>query len=261
MSITIREILTGGVFVRGTPGEVGTSAAAVAADAILAALAERGRARVVFASAPSQEPMLTALAADRRIDWSRVTSFHMDEYLGIAADHPQAFGRWLADRLPAAARQGLLRIDPTAEPGHEAERYAALLAEAPIDLTCLGVGVNGHIAFNEPGLTRFDDPELVRLVRIDDVSRRQQVDEGLFPSLDRVPTEALSLTVPALMGATRMVASVLGEHKAAAVAAALTGPVSPQCPASVLRTHSAVSMHLDTAAVALVEPSTQPGDV
>lgn len=262
MSGTIRGILTGGVFVRDTLGEVGASAAAAAADAILAAIAERGGARVVFASAPSQEPMLVALAADPRIDWSLVTSFHMDEYLGVPADHPQSFGQWLADRLPASARPGFLRIDSTAEPREEAPRYAALVAEAPIDVTCLGVGVNGHIAFNEPDVTRFDDPELVRQVRIDDVSRRQQVDEGLFPSLSQVPTDALTLTVPALLGAATMVASVLGSHKAAAVAAALTGPVSPRCPGSALRTHRAASMHLDPAAAALIDAhvSPVPGD-
>jgi glucosamine-6-phosphate deaminase len=244
--------LTAGVHVREAAEDVGADAARAAAAAILEALDARGRARVIFASAPSQEQMIASLAADARIDWSLVTSFHMDEYLGLDPDRPQAFGRWLADRLPAAALANFARIDSAADPTAEAARYAALLTEAPVDLTCLGLGMNGHVAFNEPHDARFDDPEMLRVVELDIRSRRQQVEEGLFPTLGDVPTRALTLTVPALTSAAVMVATVLGEHKARAVADALLGPVAPACPASVLRTHPRASMHLDAPAASLV---------
>jgi len=244
--------LTSGVHVRPTAEAAGADAARTAAAAILEALDARGRARVIFASAPSQEQMLATLAADARIDWSLVTSFHMDEYLGLAPDRPQAFGRWLEDRLPAAAQPGFVRIDTTADPTEEAARYAGLLSEAPIDLTCLGLGINGHVAFNEPDVARFDDTELLRVIELDMRSRHQQVEEGLFATLDDVPTRALTLTVPALTSAAVVVATVLGEHKARAVADALTGPVSPSCPGSVLRKHPRASMHLDVPAASLL---------
>jgi glucosamine-6-phosphate deaminase len=252
MNVPTSALLTSGVHVWPTGADAGADAARTAAAAILEALDARGGARVIFASAPSQEQMIAALSADPRIDWSRVTSFHMDEYLGLDPDRPQAFGRWLADRLPAAALPGFARIDSAADPTAEAARYAALLSEAPIDVTCLGFGMNGHVAFNEPGVARFDDPELLRVVELDARSRHQQVEEGLFPTLDDVPTRALTLTVPALMSAAVVVATVPGAHKARAVADALAGPVSPDCPASVLRTHPRASIHLDAAAAALV---------
>lgn len=250
MSMTVSRLLAGGVTVAATPEDVGRQAAGRAAPPILEAIEARGAARVIFASAPSQEPTIAALAADDRIDWSRVYAFHMDEYLGLAPDHPQAFGQWLRDRLPAEAR--LERIDPTADPRSEAQRYAGLVSAAPIDLTCLGIGVNGHIAFNEPAVADFADPELVRVVELDEVSRTQQVQDGLFPDVAQVPSRALTLTVPALVGARAMVATVLGNRKAAAVRQALTGPITSRCPASVLRRHPAASVHLDGAAASLV---------
>jgi glucosamine-6-phosphate deaminase len=219
-----------------------------AAGVIETAVASRGRARVVFASAPSQEAMLAHLADDRRIDWSRVESFHMDEYLGLPMDRPQAFGRWLADRLPEQARPGLARLRTDADVADEIARYGALLRARPIDLTCLGVGVNGHIAFNEPGLADGDDPADLREVALDDVSRQQQVDDGLFATIDEVPVRALTLTVTALLSARSMVCTVLGAHKAPAVARALTGAPSNECPASFLTRHDDIRWFLDAPA-------------
>lgn len=258
MAATNEQALAGGVTVTATPREAGAAAATKAADVILAALAEHGSARIVFASAPSQEFMLAALGEDLRIDWTRVRSFHMDEYLGLPVGHPQGFGRWLQDRLPAAALPGFERILSTNHPAAEAQRYAELLAEAPLDLTCLGIGVNGHIAFNEPDVTRFDDDELVRRVELTEASRVQQVDEGLFPVIDDVPSHAVTLTVPALTGARAMVATVLGERKAHAVLETLNGPVSPHCPATVLRTHPNTSLYLDAGAASMLEETVEP---
>lgn len=246
----------GAVVIEPTEDAAGRRAAAAAADLIVAAQQRRGSARVIFASAPSQEAMLAHLGADDRIDWAAVKSFHMDDYLGLAPDHPQGFGQWLFERLPEAGRAGLERIDATADPDAEIARYSALLAEAPIDVTCLGIGVNGHIAFNEPGDTDFDDVRLVRRIRLDDVSRQQQVDEGLFPTFDDVPAYALTLTVPALTGAAAMVATVIGPQKADAVRAAVQGPLTTDCPASVLRRHPRASLYLDAGAASkLDQPS------
>lgn len=228
--------------------DVGRAAARSVADEILAAVSARGTARVIFASAPSQESMLAALAQDRRIDWSRVRAFHMDEYLGLDMDRPQAFGRWLEDRLPEGAQLERIRTDAATDA--EIARYSDLVAEAPIDVTCLGVGVNGHIAFNEPGSTDFADRRVAREVVLDHASRQQQVDEGLFASLDEVPTTALTLTVPALTAARTMICTVLGPNKADAVARALHGEVSEDCPASILATHPSASWFLDRDAAA-----------
>lgn len=236
------------VILRDTAEAAGTSAGRAAADALAEILQRQDRARVIFASAPSQEQMLATLGADPRIDWTRVDSFHMDDYLGLDPSHPAAFGTWLADRLPSAAQAGLDRIRADAEPDQEAARYGAALAAAPIDLVCLGIGVNGHIAFNEPGDTDFETPERVRLIDLTHASRQQQVDEGLFPDLESVPTTALTLTVPALLAGSVLVCTVLGAAKAEAVAATLAGPVDPGVPATAMLTHPRVQIHLDQAA-------------
>lgn len=191
--------------------------------------------------------MLVHLARDQRIDWQAVQAFHMDEYLGIDPAHPQSFGVWLLDRLPRAVQFERIRTD--GETDVEIARYTELITASPIDVTCLGVGINGHIAFNEPGQTDFADSRLVREVRLDDASRRQQVDDGLFETLSAVPTTALTLTVPALLSAGSMICTVLGTNKADAVTRALLGPVSEDCPASVLRRHRDVAWFLDREAV------------
>ncbi|WP_168211643.1 6-phosphogluconolactonase [Ruania zhangjianzhongii] len=235
-----------------TVAEVADAAAARAAEGILAAIHARGSARVLFASAPSQEAMIARLGSDSRIDWSLVRSFHLDEYVGLSAAAPQSFGQWLEDRLPAAALPGFFRMHAEAEDGvpAEIERYGALIEESPIDVTCLGIGVNGHIAFNEPGVSHLADSALARRVDLDLASRQQQVDEGLFATLADVPTSALTLTVPAVTGAGILVCTVLGEHKAAAVAQALEGPITRDCPGSLMQAHPAAFWFVDGAAAA-----------
>ena len=231
------------------PESAGRAAADVAAAALGQALDERGRARLLLASAPSQEPMLSALLATDAVDWSKVEVFHMDEYVDLPEEHPQSFGRWLQRRLTSAPLGRFERIRPGTVPATEMARYARLLESDELDVTCLGIGMNGHIAFNEPG-ARFDDPSPLRLVELDELSRRQQVEEGLFETLADVPTNAVTLTIPSLLRARTLVATVVGDHKADAVAAAVEGPLDPSCPASALRTHPRVSLHLDTAAAA-----------
>ena len=254
MSVSSSQPAAGTVTTKPSAAEAGARAGETAAQLIRQALAERGKARVVFASAPSQEAMLAALTAAEGIDWSKVTSMHLDEYQGIDPGHRAAFGQWLADRLPAAAQVGLERIRTDGDSGAEIARYTHLLTSEPIDVVCLGIGVNGHLAFNEPGDTEFDDPAAVRQIELAHTSRQQQVDEGLFPALEDVPTHALTLTVPAIMRAEAVVCTVLGESKAASVAAALTGPITTDLPASVLRTHARAYMFLDTGAAGDLPP-------
>lgn len=238
----------GSVTIGATTPDTATRAASLAATVLREALADRGAARVVFASAPSQDAMVRALGESEGIDWDKVTSLHLDEYRGIDPGHPAGFGRWLADRLPVAAQPGLNRIAPGGDSSAEIARYEQSLAEGPIDLVCLGIGVNGHLAFNEPDDTDFHDPASMREVELRPASRQQQVDEGLFGDLDEVPTHALSMTVSAIMSAGAIVGTVLGKPKAEAVAAALTGPITPELPASALRTHPRMHLFLDPGA-------------
>src|SRR5699024_4751637 len=155
------------------------------------------------------EQMLRTLGEGARIDWSRVTSLHMDDYLELDPTHPASFGTWLDERLPATARPGLDRIRHDVASDSQVRRHKQPGAAAPLDLECLGIGVNGHIAFNEPGDTDFEVSSLVRKIALAHTSRQQQVDEGLFPSLDEVPTHALTLTVPAILSARSLVCTVL----------------------------------------------------
>jgi glucosamine-6-phosphate deaminase len=233
------------VVVRATAESAGEEAAQAVASAIGEAVRAQGFARVLFASAPSQLPMIEALkSAD--VPWSRVTALQVDEYVGIDPQAPQSFGRWLRDHLFDAVAPGTVELmRPDDDPMAECARYAALVATGSIDLACLGIGVNGHLAFNEPNRCAIDDPQLVRLVRLDAASRQQQVDDGCFASLAEVPTAAITLTMPALLAARRIAAMVPGSHKANAVARCVSGTVTPATPASALQTHPSVALFLD----------------
>lgn len=232
---------------------MGLSAAMDAADVLLRAIRDRGVARVVFASAPSQKEMLSALAGRDDLDWSRIEAFHMDEYVGLPATAPQSFGRWLNDHFFCHVADGdLTAIDPEVPPEVEAQRYGALVMSEPLDLVCLGIGENGHLAFNEPGQARLDDDRAACVVTLDPVTRRQQVADGQFSDIGLVPTTAITLTVPALLSARYVVGTVPGLSKANAVASALDGPIGTDCPASFLRTHAAVRLHLDQASASRV---------
>jgi glucosamine-6-phosphate deaminase len=171
----------------------------------------------------------------------------MDEYVGLPRGAPQSFGHYLSEHLYKHVTPGKVQsLDGAADPESEIVRYGALVEEG-VDLCCMGIGENGHIAFNEPGQTDFGDPRTVRRVELDAASRLQQVHDGCFSALDDVPREALTLTVPALMAATHVVCTVPGPTKRAAVAAALWGPVAPTCPASALRNHPSAVLFLDRA--------------
>ncbi|MGK6313889.1 6-phosphogluconolactonase [Neorhizobium sp. DT-125] len=229
-----------------TRAEMGTAAAADIAAALAERLARKTNVRMVFAAAPSQADMLAALCAMPGIDWNRVTAFHMDEYIGLSPSSPARFGNWLDQhvfgRLPFAA---VHRITPEPDAAAEIRRYSDLLNEAPIDFVCLGIGVNGHIAFNDPPVADFSDPLDVKIVELDDICRQQQVDDECFPDLASVPREAVTLTVPRLVRAERMFCVVPGRVKRDAVSKTLHGPLTTECPASILRIHAACTLYID----------------
>lgn len=231
--------------------ETMAQAAAKKAHAALSeSVRDRGQARAIFACAASQVRFLEILTRLPDLDWTKVTVFHMDEYLGLPAGHPASFRRFLRERLVDVVRPGVCHYLAGDAPDAVAEcaRYAQLLTERPVDLCCLGIGENGHVAFNDPPYANFADPDTVKVVALDEVCRRQQVGEGAFPTLADVPAQALTLTVPALCAARRMVCVVPERRKAAAVRAALRGPVTAACPASVLRRQSHCVLFLDAAA-------------
>lgn len=237
-----------------TLGEV---AARRAAGVIQEAVAARGHASVMFASGNSQRDFLAVLTADRTVAWSRVTGFHMDEYLGIDAMHPASFRRYMRDRIVDVAHPAEfheIRGDAP-DASAECERYAELLQSDPLDLCCLGIGENGHLAFNDPPVADFDDPVDVKVVALDETCRRQQVGEGHFTDLDAVPARAITVTIPALLRAREVFAIVPEARKAQPVRNALSGPVSTACPASILRTRPNVTLYLDADSSALVATS------
>lgn len=200
----------------------------------------------MFAAAPSQDPVLQALSAEPGIDWSRVAAFQMDEYIGLPDGHPQSFGTYLEEHIYSIVHPGRVHKMRTNGLGDsEAARYAALLSEAPIDLVCLGIGENGHIAFNDPAVADFDDPVTAKVVTLDDVSRQQQVNDGCFSTKSAVPARAVTLTVPALLAGLTLVACVSGARKRAAVHRTLFGRVDAACPASALRRHDDAWLFLD----------------
>ncbi len=228
---------------------MGNQAAAAIANEMRTCLQSRPGIRMVFAAAPSQAEMLAALRWEKDLDWSRVTAFHMDEYLGLAEDSPQRFSAWLRraifDHLPFSA---VHLMNPGNNPAQSANDYAAKLNEAPIDIVCCGIGVNGHLAFNDPPAdfqNPFNDPSIVKVVHLDAQCRQQQVDDQCFATLDEVPSQALTMTIPALLAAHTVFCTVPSSAKRDAVRRSLLGPIDPMCPASALRRHPRCTIYLD----------------
>lgn len=257
---SIHEIKAGSLTVR-----VHATADALAADAADAAriyLKERLTAqewvRVIFACATSQVRFLECLLAFKDIDWARVCAFHMDEYLGLPADHAASFRRFLREKVVARVHPGSVQYleGDASEPIAECDHYAQLLNAAPIDLCCLGIGENGHLAFNDPPVANFQDPRPVKIVKLDEACRQQQVGEGFYPNLASVPQYALTLTIPMLCRARKMICVVPDARKAVAVRDALTGPIHTACPASYLRTQPQAALYVDEPAFALAAKST-----
>jgi len=238
--------------------QVGQAAAAEAAAYLQQVLQARGQANVILATGNSQLTFLEALRALPGLDWSKVNIFHMDEYLGLDPTHPASFPLFLRrhflDHLhpPAGGFYPVPGQHP--DPQQACREYEALLRAHPADLCALGIGENGHLAFNDPPYANFNDPVWMKIVRLDDISRHQQVGEGHFASLAEVPTHALSLTIPALLAARKVLAIVPEARKATAVRCSLFGPVDPDCPGSILRQAAHAHLFLDRQSAATAFP-------
>lgn len=226
---------------------MGAAGAAVAHEVLTNAIAARGEANLILATGNSQLSFLHALRDLAGIAWDKVRVFHMDEYLGIEPTHPASFPRFLREHILDEVKPGKFYPVPGQPDDVDAAcaEYAALLKEYPADLVALGFGENGHLAFNDPPYAKFDDPQWVKVVALDETSRRQQVGEGHFPTLDDVPTHAITLTVPALLAAKRVLAIVPEARKAKAVRACLYEPVSEDRPGSILREVDHATLYLD----------------
>ncbi len=232
---------------------LGQRAADDLADILRQTVAEKGQAAVILATGNSQLSFMQALRVKTDLPWDKIILFHMDEYLGMSEQHPASFARYIREKLVDHVRPKAfypIRGDAPDVPA-ELARYRALLAAHPADVCVLGIGENGHLAFNDPPAD-FATDAVIHLVNLDERCRQQQVGEGHFPTLADVPTQAISLTIPALLSASRLLCVVPEARKAPAVKAALEGPVSPDCPASILRTQSHVTMYLDQDSAALL---------
>jgi glucosamine-6-phosphate deaminase len=230
------------------------AAADEAAAVMRAAAAARGVVHAMFATGNSQLDFVHALVQETdHVPWADTVVFHMDEYVGVGPDHPAGFQRWIRERIvePAQPRAAYY-VEGLGDPEVECARYARLLRDHPLDLCCLGVGENGHLAFNDPPVADFDDPLDVKVVELEPACRLQQVHEGHFPDFDAVPTRAVTVTIPALLRAGRVLAVVPEARKAEPVRAALTGPIATVCPASVLRRATNAVIHLEPESAALL---------
>lgn len=236
-----------------TRKNMGLAAAADVAACIKAELAVKPEIYMIFAAAPSQNEMLEALIAEEGIEWNRIHALHMDEYVNLSADAPQGFGNFLRraifDKVPFAS-VNLIGTDADSEA--TCARYDALLTEHPVDIVCMGIGENGHIAFNDPHVADFNDPLKIKKVDLDQKCRQQQVNDGCFATLDEVPTHALTLTIPTLYNVKNVFCVVPAASKAEAVKNTVTGPVSEVCPASILRRHDNATLYTDSDSAALL---------
>ena len=217
-------------------------------------LAIKDEINVMFAAAPSQNDVLATLVSDKEIAWNRVNAFHMDEYIGLSRTAPQGFGNFLRERVFSKADFKTVNyINPeAADPQAEADRYEALLKEFPMDVCILGIGENGHVAFNDPGEADFNDPRLVKVVKLDERCRQQQVNDGCFATINDVPKTAMTVTVPGLLRAKAMFCVVPTTNKAEAVKNTVKGEINDMCPASILRTKAGAKLYLDPDAASLL---------
>jgi glucosamine-6-phosphate deaminase len=237
---------------------MGQAAAEQAAVAIRRAIAAQGNARIIAATAASQLEFLDALTKSPGIDWSRVEVFHLDEYIGLPATHPGSFRRMLLEQLlqkTGISHYHLLDGD-AADPSEVVSRVGTQLASRPVDIAFLGVGENGHIAFNDPPAD-FETEQPYIIVKLDEACRQQQVGEAWFAEISQVPKHAISMSARQILKAREILAVVPGPRKAQAVKACFEGPISPMAPASILRTHPDVTIYLDKDSALLLSPALQ----
>jgi len=246
-------------FVYQTSGEMAAAAASSAAEAIKNAIKTKGRANIILATGASQIEMLGCLTRRRRaegVDWAEVTMFHLDEYIGLVPEHPAGFGKYLRERFVEKV-EGLKAAHFVAgdaeDPKQECERIGRVIAEHPIDVALIGIGENGHLAFNDPPAD-FETDEPYIIVELDEKCRKQQLGEGWFESLEQVPGRAISMSIRQILKSAFLVVTVPDERKAEAVKNALEGPITPACPASILQQHGNCRIFLDAEAASLLTP-------
>jgi glucosamine-6-phosphate deaminase len=235
---------------------LGKAAANAVAEKIKKLQKGQSEIRMILGSAPSQDEFFDELVKIEGIEWNKITAFHMDEYIGLNRNAEQLFSKYLVDRVfnKVPIKKAYL-IEPFEDAEKEIKRYEELLREKPIDIVCLGIGENGHIAFNDPPAADFNDPYFVKIVTLDDISRKQQVNDGCFPQFKDVPKRAVTLTVPALLSGKYLSTVVPGTRKADAVAKTLTGEINTKCPASILRNHDNVILYIDKDSASKIEIS------
>lgn len=226
--------------------EMGAASAVFVAGILKKSIDERGFANLILGTGASQYPLHDELLK-KDLDWKKITLFHLDEYIGIDSNHPASFRRFLRERIAEKIFPGnVYYLNGDASDLHqEIKRYETLLRNNPVDVACIGIGENGHIAFNDPGVADFNDPEYIKAVKMDEACRRQQVGEGWFPTLADVPETALTLTIPAIMDCKHICCTVPDERKSEAVYNTLEKEINTTCPASVLRRHKNAVLFLD----------------
>lgn len=232
-----------------TPEEMGAAAAKHAAAVLRSALNERGEANLIVATGASQFTVLSNLVQQPEIDWSKVTGFHLDEYIGLPISHPASFRGYLKQRfVDLVPLKEFHYIDGEVEPAAaECERLGRLISDVDVDLALVGIGENGHLAFNDPPAD-FETTQPYLVVDLDDACRKQQLGEGWFPTFADVPRQAISMSVQQILKTRTIICSVPDERKAVAVQGAVEGPVTPEVPASILQQHAATTLYLDQAA-------------
>lgn len=238
-----------------TRDEMGKNAAQDIRECINRLLKEKDEINMIFAAAPSQNDMLWHLCKFEDIEWERINAFHMDEYVGLEPSAPQAFSNFLKKYIfDLKPFKTVNLIDVSAkDPQKECDRYSELLEKNPVDIVCMGIGENGHIAFNDPHVADFNDPCVVKAVSLDDVCRQQQVNDGCFSKIEEVPQYALTLTVPTLMSAKYNFCIVPAKTKAVAVRNTVLDEINEKCPATILRRKENAVMYLDNDSSSLLE--------
>lgn len=233
---------------------MGAAAAADGADKMRKAQAERGEINIIVATGASQFEMLEALTKEEGIDWTKVTVFHLDEYVGLSIEHPASFRKYLKERfedqLPSAVR-AFHYINAEQDPEAECDRVGALIAGSPIDVAFVGIGENGHLAFNDPP-ANFETEKPYLVVNLDDACRQQQFGEGWFPTFEAVPEKAISMSVRQIMNSGAIICTVPDERKAEAVRNSVEGEISPEVPASILQQHGDCGLYIDEPAASLL---------
>lgn len=234
-----------------TKHELGRRAAAAGAESIRAVLSQRGKANIILATGASQFEMLAELVK-QPVDWCQVTCFHLDEYVGMPMSHPASFRKYLKERFVDQLATGPAAfhfLNAEGDPKAECQRLGEVIKKHPIDVAFIGIGENGHLAFNDPPAD-FETREPYITVELDDACRQQQFGEGWFPTFDAVPKQAISMSIRQILASQAIICSVPDARKAEAVGKAVEGPLTSQLPASILRNHPATTLFLDEPAAA-----------